>query len=264
MSNAPEKARRDPGCMDDSKLRLYGKPIQEGAYPPSLRIKLIENNPCIEVDLGMKTEKGYPMKIEGPMDPKEFNTLLILLEKVAAYPNEISFEVENWGHPFIWDRDQGKSIRSKDRVIISKTQVQKRADGVVTIALAAKKMQLVEFVFEPGDFHPITQNGQPAPLKITSPVAAAGWAKALGDIYNTNFAVNWKEPEFQKKKRLERMQNAQANGGGQRQGGGNNFNRPNNGGGGGNNYNGGNQQQAPRPQQAPAPASDSFDDDIPF
>lgn len=256
MSNAPEKARRDPGCMDDSKLRLYGTPIQEGAYPPSLRIKLIENNPCIEVDLGMKTEKGYPMKIEGPMDPKEFNTLLILLEKVAAYPNAISFEVENWGHPFIWDRDQGKSIRSKDRVIISKTQVQKRDDGVVTIALAAKKMQLVEFVFQPGEFHPITQNGQAAPLKITSPVAAAGWAKALGDIYNTNFAVNWKEPEFQKKKRLERMANAQ-----QRQGGG---------GGGGNQYNrnggGGQQQQqqAPRPQQAPAHDAPGFDDDIPF
>lgn len=259
MSNAPEKARRDPGCMDDSKLRLYGTPIQEGAYPPSLRIKLIENNPCIEVDLGMKTEKGYPMKIEGPMDPREFNTLLILLEKVAAYPNAISFEVENWGHPFIWDRDQGKSIRSKDRVIISKTQVQKREDGVVTIALAAKKMQLVEFVFQPGEFHPITQNGQAAPLKITSPVAAAGWAKALSDIYNTNFAVNWKEPEFQKKKRLERMANAQQRQGGG--GGGQQYNR-NGGGGGGQQYN--NQQQAPRPQQAPAPAADSFDDDIPF
>lgn len=259
MSNAPEKARRDPGCMDDSKLRLYGTPIQEGAYPPSLRIKLIENNPCIEVDLGMKTEKGYPMKIEGPMDPREFNTLLILLEKVAAYPNAISFEVENWGHPFIWDREQGKSIRSKDRVIISKTQVQKREDGVVTIALAAKKMQLVEFVFEPGDFHPITQNGQPAPLKITSPVAAAGWAKALSDIYNTNFAVNWKEPEFQKKKRLERMANAQQRQGGG--GGGQQYNRQG-GGGGGQQYN--NNQQQQRPQQAPAPAADSFDDDIPF
>ncbi|MNQ02260.1 hypothetical protein D3C85_149290 [compost metagenome] len=263
MSNGNEKARRDPMCLDDSKLRLYGTPIQDGAYPPSLRIKLIENNPCIEVDLGMKTEKGYPMKIEGPMDPQAFSTLLVLLEKVAAYPNAISFEVENWGHPFIWDRDQGKSIRSKDRVVISKTQVQKREDGVVTIALAAKKMQLVEFVFQPGEFHPITQNGQAAPLKITSPVAAAGWATAMREIFMTNFAINWKEPEFQKKKRLERMQNAQ-NGGGQRQGGGgNNYNR-NGGGGGGNNYNGGQQQQQQRPAPAPAPASDSFDDDIPF
>jgi hypothetical protein len=259
MSNGNDKARRDPMCLDDSKLRLYGTPIQEGAYAPSLRVKLIENNPCLEVDLGMKTEKGYPMKIEGPMDPQQFNNLLILLEKVAAYPNAISFEMENWGHPFIWDREQGKSIRSKDRVIISKTQVQKREDGVVTIALAAKKMQLVEFEFQPGEFHPITQNGQPAPLKITSPVAAAGWAKVIGDIYNTNFAVNWKEPEFQKKKRLERMQNAQQRQGGG--GGGQQFNR-NGGGGGGNNYNSNQQQQ--RAPQAPAPASDSFDDDIPF
>lgn len=261
MSNAPEKKRRDPMCLDDSKLRLYGTKVREDAYAPSLRLKLIENNPAFEVDLGYKSDKGYPLKIEAPMSPRVLSDVLILLEKVAAYPNAISFEVENWGHPFIWDRDQGKSIRSKERMCVSKTQVAKRDDGVVVIAIAAKKMDLVEFVFQPDDFHPITQNGQVIPMKISSPVAAAGWATMLREVYFTNFAINWTEPEFQKKKRLERMQNAQ-NGGGQRQqgGGGGNY-----GGGqrqqsGGNNY-----QQAPQQQQAPAPApGDSFDDDLPF
>lgn len=258
--NTSRKPPRDPMSLDDPKLRLYGKPLQEGAYAPSLRVKLIENNPCLEVDCGFKSDKGYPQKIEGPMDPQAFNTLMTLIEKVAAYPNEISFEMENWGYPFIWDNEQKKSIRSKERLVISKTQVAKRADGAVVIALAAKRMPVVEFLFEPGEFHPITQNGQPAPVKLTSPMAAAGWAQALRDIYNTNFAINWVEPAYAKQKRLERMQNAQnrQNGGG---GGSNNYNRNN--GGGGNNYN---QQQAPR-QQAPAAdfdAGDSFDGDIPF
>lgn len=257
MSNGNDKARRDPMSLDDSKLRLYGNPIQEGAFPPSLRLKLIENNPCIEVDLGMKTEKGYPMKIEGPMDPKNYALLMLLLKKVATYPKAISFEMENWGYPFIWDREQGKSIRSKDRKIISKTQVQKREDGIVTIALAAAKMQVIEFEFGAGEYHPVTQLGQPAPTQLISANSAESWAQMMHDIYFENFAVNWKEPEFQKKKRLERMANAQQRAGG--------------GGGGG--YNGGQQrqgggyqqpaQQAPRPQAA-APSSDSFDDDIPF
>lgn len=261
--NANRKPPRDPMCLDDPKLRLYGKPLQEGAYPPSLRVKLIENNPCIEVDCGYKSDKGYPQKIEGPMDPKEFNTLLVLIGRVAAYPNEISFEVENWGYPFIWDNEQKKSIRSKERLVISKTQVAKRADGAVTIALAAKRMPVVEFLFEPGEFHPITQNGQPADVKLTSPMAASGWAEGMRIIYNTNFALKWEEPAYSKQKRLERMANAQnrQNGGGGGGNGGNNFNR---------NSGGGFQQQQPQAPRQQAPAADfgggaeSFDEDIPF
>lgn len=259
--NQNRKPPRDPMVLDDSKLRLYGKPIQEGAYAPSLRLKKIENNPCFEVDCGFKSDKGYPQKIEAPMDPAVLSTLLVLIEKVAAYPNEISFEIENWGHPFIWDNEAKKSVRSKDRLVISKTQVAKRADGAVTIALAAKRMPVVEFVFEPSEFHPMLQNGQPCALKLSSPTVAAGWAQLVRDVFNTNFTNTWVEPEYAKRKRLERMQNAQnrQQGGG---GGGYNNNRQQGGGGGGYQQQ---QQQAPRQQQPQADfGGESFDDDLPF
>lgn len=261
MSNQQQnrKPPRDPMCLDDNKLRLYGKPIQEGAYAPSLRVKKIENNPCIEVDCGFKSDKGYPQKIEAPMDPNVFNALLHLIEKVAAYPNEISFEIENWGYPFIWDSEQKKSVRSKDRLVISKTQVAKRADGAVTITLAAKRMPVVEFVFEPNEFHPIMQNGQVCPLKLSSPVVAAGWAGLMRDVFNTNFTTTWTEPAYAKQKRLERMQQAQQR---QNGGGGGGYNQRQ---GGSGNYQNNQQQQAPRQQQPQADfGGESFDDDLPF
>lgn len=251
---ADNKPRKDPDVFSDSKLKLYAKPLADGARSPSLRVKMIENNPCIEVDLGIKTEgkngrDGYPIKIESPMEPKTFRMLMNLIIRTAAYPNVCAMEMENWGHPFIWDRDAGKNVRSKDRLIVSRFSIAKREDGMVVLGVTAKGKKDVEFEFLPNEFHPLMQNGQPLEVKMSSPMAATAWAEIWKDLFNQHFTSNWVEPEFQKKRRLENIQ--RANGGGS---------------GGGNNYS--NQQQRPQQQQS-APSANigsGFDDgeDIPF
>lgn len=255
------KPRKDPTAIDDGKLKLYAEPLkQDGtARSPSLRVKMIENNPCIHVDLGIKTEgrngkEGYPISIETPMEPRSFYTLMSLIDEVAAYKGECAFEMDNWGHPFMWDRDQGKNVRSKERLIISRFQIAKRADGLVTFGVTAKGKNDVTFEFKPNEFHPVMQNGQAVPVQISSRLAAQSWARVWKDVYLQHFERKWEEPAFLKQRRLENMQRASGGSGGSQ-----------------GNYN--NQQQRPQQNSYSAPASapsapaggDDFGgEDIPF
>lgn len=255
-----QKPRKEPTAIDDGKLRLYGAPIKEGARGTMFRLKKVENNPVLEADSGTKTEPkngrdGYPIKIETPMAPRPFRRLMNLIISVAKFKGATEFEMENWGHPFIYDKEKGGNVRSKDRLIISRFQVAKREDGVVTFAVSAKGRDTLSWEFRGDEFHKVQQKGQPVDEGTDSAQSAIAWAESLIDVYFHHFTANWAEPEFQRRRRLENMQNAQNRGGnnqGQRQ-------QYNGNSGGGNN-------QAPRQQgqQPAAQMDDSFDDDIPF
>lgn len=257
-----ERNRRDPEAIDDGKLRLYGPPLKEGAKSSMIRVKPDpkNNNPIIEVDFGYKTEpkagkaEGYPVKIETPMAPIPFRTLMNLIIRVASFKGEVSFEVDNWGFPFMWDAELRKSVRAKEKMIISRFQVAKRADGVVTLGITAKGKPDMIHEFKADEYHLIMQNGQPVDLSISSREAAIATAEAWIEVYYNRFCNKWEEPEYQKKRRLENMQRAQGNSGGYPP------KQQNNSGGG---YN--NNQQQQKPASAPIGDGGGFDDgDIPF
>lgn len=257
MSQNERKPRKEPTALDDWKLRLFAKPIQDGAKQPSLRVKLVENNPCIEVDLGIKTEgkngrEGYPISIETPMEPITFQALLDLIKRVANFKGQVAFELENWGKPFIWDRDQGKNVRAKEAMVISRFSIGKRDDGTVFFGVAAKNKPSIEFEFKSNEWHQLYQNGAKVTAEISSSLAATAWANAWAEIYFQHFTSKWEEPAYLKQRRLE---NAQRHGGG----------------GGG--YQGQPRAESNSPAQvnaASAPSApavmdmDSFDEDLPF
>lgn len=258
--NGQQKPRRELYVLDDSKLKLYGPTLREGAYPSRLELKMNENNPCFEMNYGYKSEPkngrdGYAVKVEIPMSPRPFRSLMNLIIRVAQYKAACAFEMDNWGHPFIWDREQGKNVRSKDRLLIARFSVGKREDGTVYLGVASKGKDTVELEFKGDDFHPITQNGQPVSVSIDSPIAAQAWAECLLDAYFKVYVDKWKEPEFEKRKRLERMERAQGN----RNGGGQSA-RPNNY----QNNQGGQAQRPPQQQNNMNTDDVAFDDDLPF
>lgn len=260
MSNKDQKQRRDPWVLDDKKLFLFAPPLQEGARQRRLRLtqKQGENNPVFEIDYGIKSEgrngkEGYPIKLEIPMEPITFSSIMKLIERVAAFKGQCGFEFEHWGHPFIWNKDQGKSIRSPERMLLARQSIFKKDNGMVVMGFASKGKPDAEFEFSPNEFHPIMQNGQPAALDVSSSLAAAGWASAMHEVFFNHFVKSWEEPAWEKKRRLENMQ------------------RANGGGSGG--YGGGGQggYQQPQQQQQSQPSGgnvggdiDSFDDDLPF
>lgn len=252
-----QKPRREPQWFDDSKTHLFAQPLVDGARSPRLRVKKDNNNnPVIEVDLGMMTEpknpggKAYPIKIETNMSIRPFKELMALIARIAAYKGPIAFETTNWGHPFLWNNELKKNVRSEERMVISRFQIAKREDGLVTFGVTAKGKKDVTFEFKSDEFHPVTQDGQTVPVTVTSGISAASWAELMNDGFRQDFVAGWVEPEFQKKRRLENMAKAQAG----QQGNSNSYQqqRPP-------------QQQAAPQQSAPASGPDNgFDDDIPF
>lgn len=268
QNQQPPKKRREMNALDDKKLHLFAKaPLREGGMTPRLRIILDENNPVVDVDLGMKTEgrngkEGYPISIKTPMAIRPLRQFLNLVIYVARQKGEFAMGMDNWGYPFMWDKDLGKNVRSKDRLLISHFEIMKRGNGAVTLGVAAKGKDTVEFDFASDEFHPVTQNGQAVDITLDSASAAVAWAEQLLETITHLHAAGWEEPEWQKQRRLE---NARKHNGG---GGGNGSYGSGNSG----NSNGGNyppRQSQPAPQQA-APAYggggdvDSFDEEIPF
>lgn len=261
-----KKPRRDPASIDDPKLRLYGKPINDTGRQTSLRIKMdANNNPIIEVDTGTKTEgrngkEGYPIKMETPMSPIPFRKLMDLIERVANFKGgAVEFELDNWGKPWIYDKAAGKNVKATDPMQITRFQIAKREDGMVTFGCAAKNKPEIVFEFKDDEWHILTQKGQPVAVELSSQMAAVGWAGWWRDHFANYFDRAWVEPEFAKQRRLENMQRNQGNG---RQGNGNQ------------NYQQRPQQQQQQQQYSPPPQqqqqggsnvpNDSFDDDIPF
>lgn len=252
-----------PNLLNDGKLRLRANPIQEGAWDPTLRVKQRENNPCIEINTGVKTAKGTVLKHDIGMGPREFEEMIYILEQVAKSKTAISMELENWGYSYFFDRDAGKSKRSENVEILARFSFEKREDGMVTFTVALKGGKtVIPFEFKGSEYHRWMRNGQYVPEGESSKIATLAWCANIREAYNYMFTAKWEEPAFEKRKRLERMQAATGTGGqgggfgggqqnrgysqpGQQQGG---YNKP--------------QQQAYKPP-APSPI-DTFDDDMPF
>lgn len=239
-----QKKRRDPHVFDDNKLYLFTTPINPGDRAPRLRIKLYENNPIVDVDYGQKTDKGYQVSHDTPIDPIVLQQILTLIEMAAKSKGECAFELDNWGHPFMWDRELSKNVRSKEKMNISRIEIGKRDSGEVYLKYAAVKKPEVEFVFrDKEDYHRLQIAGNPMPISILSSVAATSWAKAMNAIYFSFYANQWEEPEWRKRFRLEMMQ--KNSGGGNRNSGGGNYQKP---------------QQTP----AAAPMNNDYDEDFPY
>jgi len=64
---------REPGIFTDEKLFLRLPPLKEGNRDVLLKWRMKENNIEMIVDYGEKTEKGYPITSQTPLDPVEFN-----------------------------------------------------------------------------------------------------------------------------------------------------------------------------------------------
>lgn len=253
-----------PTVMDERKLKLHGEhALAEGAFKPEFAIKWIQktNAFSIKVNTGTKTEKGYPIAIETAIDCLSLMELMELIDTVSRAPGAVSFEMDNWGQPFIWSKEQGKSIRSPDILNVSRFQVAKREDGSMVLSVAAKGKKELEFEFKGSDFHRIQKNGE-ANKAMASRISAQTWAGFWKNFAYDKYREDWQETEYDKNKRVERMNKNSGNGNGNRS-----YNSNGSSGGGNNNYQQRPQQQSQQ-QSAPAPSAnpefDSFDDDVPF
>lgn len=247
------KKRRDPHVFDDSKLRLYAPAIKSGAKQVSLQVKLIENNPTLSVDYGYATDKGHQVKHDTPLNPTVFNQICQLLKRVAAAKGQAAYEMDNWGHPWLWDKEQGKNLRSKEMMNLSRVEIGKHENGSVYLKYCAVKKPEIEFTFSDDTYHKLLRAGE-SDISVSSSMAALAWADTMANIYNTYYAINWVEPEWRKKFRMEQA----SKNGGKSYGGGGGGNKPA--------YNGGNNNtnSGSSGGYSPEYGADDHDDEIPF
>ena len=268
MSQGQKKPPREYDITDDKKLMLWGPPIRPDGFPIRCKFSIDENGPVMEFDSGTKTEKGFTVDVKMPIAPRDMRLLLNIIEKTASFKGgDLAFEMDVWGHPWVYNREQGKNIKSKEKLLLGRLMISKRSDGLVSLSVASKNKPEMRFEFSHSDYVGLTQNGQAVPVSITSPEAAIAWAGLWRDVLTQHIERNWKEPDYQREYRMNKAaERAQKFGGGG--GGGNrNYNGGGGGNGGGNNY-----QQRPQQQQQAAPAQeapgsdgfDSFDEDVLF
>lgn len=229
----------EANVFNDDKLFLYGKPIQEGGWNPRFRVKMRGNNPCFEVSTGLKDKRDRQIKHDIPLQPRVFEEFLYVVETVASYKGSISLEMENWNYSFNWNPATNKSERSQEVEVIARISIAKDDNGLIHITFAFRNgKSIVPFTFEADQYHKWMRDGNYLSDGEHSKVAALAWAKLMREVYAQMFVTNWEEPEWQKQRRVERMNRATGGGGGG--GGGYQGNRNNQG---NNNFNRQNQQQ---------------------
>ena len=221
-----DRKKPELNVFSDAKLRLYAEALSPGDRKPSLRIKLYENNPVINVDYGRKTDKGYAITHETPIDPIVLAQMTEVLRLIAKGSPGNEIEFDNWGHPFIWDNELKKNQRAKDKMNISRITLGKASNGEVFIKYAAVKKPEVTFTFRDNDqYHKILESGQEMNPTKLSPISAVAWAKTIDSVYNTYYSLKWEEPEYRKRFRMEMAKKGGQggyNGGNQNRGGYNN------------------------------------------
>lgn len=213
-----------PDIFNDDKLYLRGDPIQDGGWDTRMRIKKRGNNPAIEVSTGIKDKRDRQIRHDIPMSPRVLEEFLYVIEAVATYKSEISYELENWGYTYNWNAQTRKSERSENVSVIGKISIHKDATGMVGITFSFRGGKtIIPFKFTNDEYHRWMKDGNYMPDSDQSKIAALAWCKNIREVYNYMYVTKWEEPEWQKQQRIERMN--KATGGGQ--GGGWNNNNQN-------------------------------------
>lgn len=251
-----EQQRKTPEwtIFDDPKYMLFA-PVLDGAdRKPSLKLGVYENNPRIRVKTNLPMDKGNNNGyIDAHMDCQRWEMLLEGLRDVARAAGADRFECLNKGHPFI------NGQRAKDPMPMSKTIVEKNAEGIISIKVTAgRNRPEITFVFLDNEYHNfLDANGQQMNRAQASRLSALGWANMVEKLMAEEIIKNSAKPAW--------MQNNQQGGGGGYggnrggQGGGYGGGQRQGGGGG---YGGG--QQGGGQQGGKSGGDYGFDDDIPL
>ncbi len=253
---------RKETCLNEPKLRLYGKMIPGAEKAPVLIPDIFENNPRLRVRTNVPNDqnKGW---IEMPMTSAVFaqlaeSTRLLARDELVddAGAKMQGFVVENFGHPFT---QQG---RSRDKKLTSKLKIAKNERGVISMTISAgQNRPLIEVDLTEDDYHHFKDlQGNPMTARTASKLFTIGWFNAMERMYGLALR-NYVEPAWITKRKAQQAQGGGGNnwGGGQNnsyggqrggQSGGWGGNGGGGQGGGGNNYN--------------QPQNDNVEVDIPF
>lgn len=247
MSDKPQPKET---LLDEFKLALKARKLENGEKPPTLRVGLYENNPRLRVRTYVPGDKnnGY---IDAAMNSHGFYSLMEMVDEIASLNHPARMGIGLDGHPFI----QGQ--RSKEKLPVGVVMLERFEDGRITITVSAgNKRPVIPFDFMLDEYHHYKDgDGNAMPKALAYKISAKAWARMMRGFVQEALAITYAKPAWMQRNDQGNGQQRQGNGGygnGQRQ---NNGYGGNQGGGyGGNNS-----------QQSKSSGSDyDFDDDLPM
>lgn len=209
-------------AFDNKKLQLMTKTLPGGSFPPSLKADMYKNNPQLFVLTGNKKGEG-PTYVRAGLEHK---TAGLLCQAIEVMADAVIAEYVQ-GAP---DSSTGENIivsfdckSGKEKETVAKVVAGRLKDNKMFISVIStvdNSVPVIQFLFQPDLYHPVTVTGSPKLEASLSAMAAKEWAQRTREYWYI-YSIN--NPNADESSN---------------QGGGNNYGNNNNSGGyNNNNYN---------------------------
>lgn len=216
-----------PSPFDNKKLQLMTKTLPNGSFPPNLKADMYKDNPQLFVLTGNKKGEGVTFVRAG----LEHKTAGLLCQAIEVMADGILNEYKTGQRADNADDNTIVSIEcksGKERETVAKVVVGRLKDNKMFISVISTKdsaTPVIQFIFQPDLFHPVTVTGSEKLNSCLSAMAAKEWAVRTRDYWYM-YSVNNPNTEAPV-----------------HQGGGNSYGGNNNG--GGNSHGGGQEAASP-------------------
>lgn len=176
--------------FDNKKLALTAKPLPGGSFPPSLKPDIYKGNPQLFVLTGNKKGEGKTF-VRAGLEHKTAGLLCQAIEVIAS-------KVINDYHSGVSSSNEENTIATfecksgKERELVAKVVAGRLKDDSMFISIIDMKdssAPVIQFVFQPDLYHPVTITGDERLNKALSAMAAKEWAIRTRDywyIYSIN------------------------------------------------------------------------------
>lgn len=164
-----EVVERKLTALNESKLRIFGEPVNGARRSPWIGVSVFRNNPRLEVQTNVEGDKNYGF-INGNLDAASFFMMAKVLDWVIAHDGPTQRRVTNGTGPL------------NEIVPASTIYLGKDDEGCIYISVidADKDRPKIKFIFTPSNYHTLTdgQGGALSKAEI-SQFHAAGWMELI-------------------------------------------------------------------------------------
>ena len=187
--------------FDNKKLTLMTKTLPGGSFPPSLKSDMYKDNPQLFVLTGNKKGEGITYVRAG----LEHKTAGLLCQVIETIADKVISYYRTGVKPDDYDENTIVSIDckvGKEKETAAKVVVGKLKDSKMFISVISTKdsaTPVIQFIFGPDLYHPITVTGSEALNASLSAQAAKEWAVRTRTYwYNYSIAnPNQEAPQHQ-------------------------------------------------------------------
>lgn len=203
--------------FDNKKLALMTKTLPNGSFPPNLKFDMYKDNPQLFVLTGNKKGEGVTF-VRAGLEHKTAGLLCQAIETIAdgiinEYKTGVKAPDDGENTIVSIECKSGKERETVAKVVTGKLKDNKMFLSVISTTDNATP--IVQFLFQPDLFHPVTVTGSEKLNMCLSAIAAKEWAMRAR-MYWYTYSINNPNEDVPQQGGYNNNNNS----------GGNNYNKP--------------------------------------